>query len=204
MIKKLLAMAVFALTLIPSFFMMGNCYAAAHDKAEDITIRLIALDDKGKDLIRTNMQETEDYFNWVFDLTTDSVDYYDFGEQVHRIDVSVPYGSTMSIATEATHSRYEIPNENPDEAMVIDGGVHYALEMNKANKKKELTLTVMIPNKGDDFGDGKTFNYKYAKFEHIPVSKDKTIILGGIEQFGDESDTDYIIFVTCNKEGDIK
>lgn len=203
MIKKLLAMAVFAVALVP-FFVLGNCYAAAHDKAEDVTIRLIALDDKGEDLIHTNMQETEDYFNWVFDLTSDSVDYYDFGKQVHRIDVSVPYGSTVNVATEATHSRYEIPYENPDEAMVIDGGIHYSLTINKVNEKNELTLAVMIPNKGDDFGDGKTFNYKYAKFKNIPVNKDKTLILGGIGQFGDNSDTNYIIFVTYNKDKDVE
>ena len=187
MMKKVLSFVV-ALMMVPVLFGFGECHA----KTEDLTIRIVEVSDKGEEIIRTRMSETRWYDNWGSLMTSDEFTYHDFGKLVNQFDVSVPYDSTMSIATAARNLDYptgEIAPENYKPAFILDGGIHMELGMKKTNRNKELQLTALIPDKGDY-----EHIYRYASYKHIPIKRNATSILGSLEQFGD-SDTDYLIFI---------
>ena len=190
---------MFAITLVPVLSTgIGECRSQKH---EDLTVRVVAVNEKGAYFIHENMPEVSPLYNWIFGLTTPDYDYYDFGDVRNTFDVSVPYGSKLNLASESKHESYiadeAVGNEGgkPSEPVIIDGGTHMSLEMHKEGKTKMLDMTVLIPNEdGDNNGYGE-YNFKYAELKNIPID-DRKIMIGHIEQFGDDSDTDYLVFVT--------
>lgn len=192
--KKILAF-VFALMMLPIFNTMAEC---SSQRTVDYTVRVISLNDNGKNIIQDKLKVDKNQYNWVCNVDTNEFNYYDFGEVKNTFDVKIGYDQPMSLSTEKIYTPYYFVNK--DIPLIMDGGIHMNFNMSKDNRNDYISFSVFIPNDKpfsytiDMELDG--YNYKYAQFENIPIHMDENIIVGNIEQFGNNSNNDYVIVLS--------